>query len=523
MDVAGCFLLAMSQPITRRTALKGGLAAAAGSLAFPEFADASTVEVSRISRAEAETVMSTLAAYMKDAQTRALPEEAAEHTKRHVLDTIAAIVSGSALPPGKAALDFVRTYGPASGDTASTVIASTMLAGPIEAALANAMMAHADETDDSHAPSQSHPGCSVVPAALAVCERFATDGARLLRSVALGYDIGARMNMAMHVQNFEVSNHLSSHAFGGIWGSSAAAGCAASLSLTQMPWLVAYASDQSSGTTVWQRDGDHVQKAFAFAGVGARNGVTAALVLHAGWTGVDDVFAGSYNFFNAYSPNADLSVLVDQLGTRYEVGRTNIKKWTVGSPIQAPLDALEIIRTKRKFSPDDVKSVVVRSATSEAGLVDNRDMPDICMQHMVAIMLLDGMASFASAHDKARMQDPRVLKERAKVTLIRDEALEKLLPKRVGIVEVTFTDGTTLTERVDAVRGTAQNPMTREEVVTKARDLMSPILGAARANQLIQTVLALETVRDVRALRTLLQVAEINSRASTRNRHSARE
>ncbi len=369
------------------------------------------------------------------------------------------------------------------------------------------MMAHADETDDSHAPSQSHPGCSIVPAALAAAERFETDGARFLRAVALGYDIGTRVNMALRVSNFEVASHLSSHAMAAVWGSSAAAGCAAGLSTEQLPWLLAYAADQSSGLTVWQRDSDHIQKAFAFAGLGARNGVTAAIVVHAGWTGVNDVLAGAYNFFNAYAPASgpDLGVLVDKLGERYEVVRTNVKKWTVGSPIQAPLDAIERMRRDHPFTADQVQRVVVRTAPSEAKLVDNRDMPDICMQHMVAVMLLDKTASFASAHDKPRMQDPAVLEQRAKVTLIQDEELEKLLPKRVAIVDVTLTDGTKLTQRVDAVRGTVQNPMTRAEIVAKARDLVAPVLGAASASRLIDKVLALDTVRDIRELRPLLQ------------------
>src|SRR5262249_2683450 len=154
------------------------------------------------------------------------------------------------------------------------------------------------ETDDSHAPSRSHPGCSIVPAAFAAAERFENDGARFLRAVALGYDIGTRVNMALRVSDFEVGVHQSSHAMAGVWGSSAAAGCAAGLSAEQLPWLLAYAADQSSGLTVWQRDSDHIQKAFAFAGVGARNGVTAALVVHSGWTGVSDVLTGPYNFFN---------------------------------------------------------------------------------------------------------------------------------------------------------------------------------------------------------------------------------
>ena len=199
--------------------------------------------------------------------------------------------------------------------------------------------------------------------------------------------------------------------------------------------------------------------------------------------------------------------MIEKLGERYEVSRTNIKKWTVGSPIQAPLDAFESILKRRPVEPDQVQSIIVRVATSEASIVSNREMPDICMQHMIAVMLLDKTASFKAAHDKPRMQDAAVLKQRAKVQLIPDAELEHLLPARVAIVEVTLIDGTRLTETVKAVRGTAQNPMPREEVVAKCRDLMTPVLGAERCSKLIDTTLNLERLKSVRDLRPLLQRA----------------
>lgn len=139
--------------------------------------------------------------------------------------------------------------------------------------------------------------------------------------------------------------------------------------------------------------------------------------------------------------------------------------------------------------------------------MNNRDLPDICLQYMVAVMLLDKTASFAAAHDKPRMQDPAVLRERAKVQLIPDEELERQLPRRESIVEVTLTDGTKLTERVEAVRGTTENPMPRAEVVSKCRDLITPVLGAATCNTLIDKILGLENVKSVRDLRPFLQRA----------------
>jgi 2-methylcitrate dehydratase PrpD len=99
-----------------------------------------------------------------------------------------------------------------------------------------------------------------------------------------------------------------------------------------------------------------------------------------------------------------------------------------------------------------------------------------------------------------------VLRERAKITLIPDDQLEKLMPLRVAILELTLSDGRHFRERVDNVRGTPENPMTREEVLAKSRDLITPVLGERKCTELIAKVMSLETVRDIRELRPLLQL-----------------
>jgi 2-methylcitrate dehydratase PrpD len=179
----------------------------------------------------------------------------------------------------------------------------------------------------------------------------------------------------------------------------------------------------------------------------------------------------------------------------------------VGSPIQAPLDALDALIKKHDFYADAVQKVTVRVARHEASIVDNRDIPDICLQHMIAVMLIDKTASFRAAHDMARMKDAAVLKQRAKVQLVGDADLDRLLPKRVGIVEVTLTDGKTMSERVDTVRGTSGNPLTRQELIAKARDLIVPVLGTGKFQQLTDKIFVLETVKVVTDLRPLLQTA----------------
>jgi 2-methylcitrate dehydratase PrpD len=452
--------------------------------------------------AAASSVMSRLSAYMSGAGKRPLPADISEQAKHHLVDSLASMISGSELLPGQAAQRYIGEHG---GKGSSTIAGTRLTAAPSDAALANGVMAHADETDDSHNASRSHPGCAVVPAALAVAEQLGADGARFLRAVTLGYDVGTRVVMAMGGAAFSYESSLATHSIAGTFGAAAAAACVADLDTRQMRWALDYTAQQSSGIVAWRRDSDHIEKAFVFGGMPARNGVTSALVVRSGWNGVDDIFSGPNNFFLAYAPMAQPERLVEDLGERYEIVHTDIKKWTVGSPIQGALDAVEAIRSKRPFEVEQVQSVTVRLAPSVAAAVDNREMPDICLQHMVAVMLLDKTVSFYAAHDKARMKDPAALRQRAKVNLVRDEELAKLLPVRVAVVEIELTDGTYLSERVAAVRGTPRNPMSHAEVVEKARELIAPILGREKSERLIETVYAIETVSDVRSLQPPLQ------------------
>jgi len=494
--------------VTRRRFIKfSSLSAILAALPF-RVGKAATFFASDDAAQNVSPLMQQLSAYMGAASTRALPDEVIEKAKQHILDTFAAMISGSTLPPGRGALEFARAYG---GKEIATVVASKIVCGPIEAAFANGVLAHSDETDDSHGPSRSHPGVSVVPAAFAAGEQFAISGAHFIRAVTLGYDVGTRINMSMGGPAYQALTHRSTHGTAAAFGAGAAAGCAAALNAEKMRLLLDYTAQQSSGIGAWSRDAEHMEKAFLFGGKPAAGAVMAATLIQAGWSGVPDVFSGPDNFFEAFAPRengvikADPGALTDKLGERYEVARTNIKKWSVGSPIQAPLDALAGFFKQRKFSADDVSKVVVRIATDEANTVSNRDMPDICMQHMVAIMLLDKTVTFASVHDRARMKDPAVLRQRAKVDVLADPRIDARRPRREAIVELTFTDGTQLSEWVRDVRGTADNPMTRDEVVEKARDLIAPVLGPATCSTLIDKLLALETLKDVRELRPALQ------------------
>jgi len=185
--------------------------------------------------------MAALSSYMSEAGTRALPAEVAEQAKHHLIDTLAAMISGSQLPPGQAAARHISAH---AGKGVATVAGTALIAAPLDAALANGVMAHADETDDSHGASRSHPGCAIVPAALATAEELGADGARLLRAVTLGYDVGPRVLMAMGGAQFSYASSLSTHSIGGTFGAAAAASCIAALDARQMRWALDYTAQQ---------------------------------------------------------------------------------------------------------------------------------------------------------------------------------------------------------------------------------------------------------------------------------------
>ena len=441
-----------------------------------------------------------LADYMAESRDRALPADVDREAKHRLLDSLAAIVSGSTLTPGSMAKQYVRQLG---GTPEAMVMTTDIVTSAANAALANGMMGHADETDDFDPSSKAHPGCSVVPAAWAMAEREGATGTALLRAVALGYDLACRMLLAVNADLLRAGHH-SAEGFGSTFGATGAAASLARLDATQMRYVISYAAQQASGIWAWVEDEEHVEKAFDFGGMGARNGVTGATMVQAGFSGVPNVLDGEHNLLQAFSQTPEPNRLVDGLGESFSVTGTAIKPYAVGYPIQSALDALFTIIAANNITGDDVERVVAKLPTDGAGVVNNRTMPDINIQHCIALALVDGGVSFTSTHSYERMADPAVLAMRERVTLQPEASLMMREAPRQAIVEVTTRDGRVLSHHTKYAPGTAQNPLDTARVCEKARDLMAPVLGQDATEQLIDRVLHIQDVENVRVLRPLL-------------------
>ncbi len=444
-----------------------------------------------------------LAAYMVASRDRVLPDSVLQDARHRILDSVAAVVSGSALRPGVMATKFIRTQG---GTPEASVLASDIRTTAINAALANGMLAHADESDDFEPTTKAHPGSSIVPAALAMAEKDHRPGMEMIRAVALGYDVGVRFLLALgpdHVRG----THRGAEPYAAAMGAMAAAASLARLDETRMRHAISYGAQQVSGLWSWVQDHDHIEKAFDFSGMGARNGVTAAVFVQAGLTGVHDVLGGTHNLLQALSTSPKPEEMVAGLGSRYIISETCIKTFTVGFPNQSPLDALLKLRREHGLSPDQVERIVVHLPEDAIGIVSRSQMPDVNCPYLIATALVDGGVSFAHSHSHEHMADPRIRSVMERVTVIGDPKLNDPAAPRGGIVDLVLKDGRTVSRHTRFPPGSKENPLDTEAVNAKARDLMGPVLGAERTEAAIRQLNELERVADVgEMIRSVLTV-----------------
>jgi 2-methylcitrate dehydratase PrpD len=338
-----------------------------------------------------------------------------------------------------------------------------------------------------------------VPAALAMAEREGRSGIELLNGVALGYDLCCRLLLALG-PNIVRGSHRSAEGTSSTFGAVGAAASLARLDEKGMRHALSYAAQQVSGIWSWVRDAEHVEKAFDFSGMGARNGVTAAIMAQMGFSGVWDVLDGENNLLIALSSAPKPEEMIAGLGSRFIVTETAIKPYSVGYPIQAALAAFLKLHHEHRLTPDNVARIVARLPEDGARIVNDRKMPDVNCQHVIALALVEGTVSFEDSHSYERMKDPNVLAQKAKVELVADKSLMDPRAPRSARLEVTLKDGRTVSHFMPHAPGTKENPMTTGEVNAKARSLMAPVLGKAATEEIIRRVNALEAVKDVREL-----------------------
>jgi 2-methylcitrate dehydratase PrpD len=232
--------------------------------------------------------------------------------------------------------------------------------------------------------------------------------------------------------------------------------------------------------------------------------VLAATLVRAGMTGSLQPLEGTPGLFAAHAASARPELATEALGERHEVMNTAIKKWCVGSPIQAALDSTQHLMRHEGLRANDVERIEVALPVQSAPVVDRRRMPAVNLQFQLALLLVDGRLGFESGHDEARMTEPRVARLSARIHIDPRPEQAFIDNSRQAIVTATLRDGRVLRHHTHHVRGTPADPMTQAEVEDKARDLMEPVLGA-RCEAAVRRLCDLGTLARTRELRALLE------------------
>jgi len=445
-------------------------------------------------------VTSALAAYITGARTAQMPEEHLDLGRQHILDTLASIVACRDLEPSKLARKYVAAQGSRG---AATMLGTREKAGLIDAAFASAMTAHAAEINDFIPSAFVQPGPAIVGSALAVAETRNLSGDALLRAVVVGYELAGRVPKAVGVDNLRKAG-IANHGVGPVFGAAAASASLMGIPANRIGDLLTYCAQQSSGSWQWLMDVEHIEKAFVFAGMGARNGLQAALMVEAGFRGVRDSFDSPEGWLRAgafAAGDAKPAYLTEKLGERTELKETAFKRYPVGGPTQPAIQGMYDLMPK--IDRASVSSVRVEMPGRWQAFRDAA-MPALNLRYTLSLMLIEGKLDFVSAQSLERMaNDTQVKAMMARITIAHDPAQEapagqpRTESARLIVMQAS---GQKHEIYVPYVVGFPSHPMSREEVEAKALELMSPQIGEVRTKQVIERVRSIASMPAARDL-----------------------
>lgn len=444
-----------------------------------------------------------LAKYIADSQAAALPPDITDLAKRHFLDTFASLVVSARLKPAQCARNFALFHGGSPGPV--HILTTNQTTRLLDAIFANSITAHAAEINDFCPSAFVQPGPPIISTVFALGEFLKASGEALLRAMVAGYEVACRFPKALGLRNLQTAG-LSSHGIGPTFGSAAAAASLLKMPPEQVLYVLSYCAQQACGSFNWIRDEEHMEKAFLFAGMPARNGATAALLVHHGFTGVSDPFSGTPNWLlngTYLGPESDLDKekLVRNLGVEFEMPLVGYKRYPVGGPTQPSVEGL--LELMKKVDQGEIDKVIIRMP-GQPDIFDQAVMPALNLRYLASVIMEDGGLSFDTAQSQERMATPSIREKMQRVFLLHDPAQERKPRAESAIVEIILKNGSSERIFVEHVLGFPERPMSRDDVEAKALGLMVPIIGQRKADKLVDMTRHLEAVQDIRAIVPLL-------------------
>ncbi|MGI5440783.1 MmgE/PrpD family protein [Streptomyces shenzhenensis] len=430
------------------------------------------------------TLARRLAEFAEAATYPALPGAVTDSVRRRVVDVLGLCVAAHRLPTSAAIVEHVREQG---GRPQATVVGGGPTAVPAPlAALANGVLAHSLDYDDTHLPSVLHPSASVVPAALAAAETAGADGRQVVRAIAVGLEVCVRLGMAGYDRAsgnstfFEHGQHATSIC--GALGGSVAAGLLFGLRAGELVDVLGVAASMAAGIIEANRTGGTVKR--LHCGLAAQSAVTAAQLVRRGFTGPPTVLEGRFGFFEAFLHGVyDAGAVTEGLGTEWSVPGIFFKPYPANHFTHTAADAAMALRA-RGLDPDRVARLVLGVPAPVIRTIgqpiERKRAPETGYQaqfsgpYMVAAGLLGGGGGLGLGLDDftdALARDPARRKLMAKVEVVADETATAIFPAQFPAVLTAYdTDGREWRQEVLGNRGGPQRPLSDAELALKFSD-----------------------------------------------------
>jgi 2-methylcitrate dehydratase PrpD len=433
---------------------------------------------------------------------RDVPPEVAARVRLVVLDTLAAMLV-AAHPRYPAGRLVARHVAREAGRPEATLVGQGRRAGRAGAALANGTLAYYCDLEPHHAAAILHSPAVVVPTALAVGEAVRAPGARVLAAIVVGLETAGRVSdaldpAALYARGFHPT------AVCGAFAAAATAGSLLRLGADRQAMALGLAGQQASGLLAWATDPTEHSRPLS-PGLAARAGVTAAALAALGLGGPPAPFDGPYDVGTAFSGTLRPEALLEAWGTRFHAAELSHKRYASCAFTHPGLDALLGLAGDASLGPADVERITLRFPKSGAPMIDGHPLRSHCAQYVLPVGLVFGGVSVDDIL-LDRRRHPEVARLARRVELVADPALDAAWPARYASeVEVLTRDGRRLVRRVDAARGTPENPMTADEIREKCRRLLRDVVPAARAEAIARLVEGLAGLPDLRRLAVLLR------------------
>ena len=447
-----------------------------------------------------------LASFSASIRLDRLPPEVVARARLLVLDLVGNIIRARHDAESTAPLlAAARALGLASGNAA--VFGDTASYTPAGAALLNGALGHSLDFDDTHAAGSLHPGCPVIPAALAAGEIAGVPGAEVLAAIVAGYEVTCRLALALPAgDHYQRGYHPTATC--GVFGAAAAAARVFGLGTAGIEDAFGIALSTAAGSLQFLTNGAWTKR--FQVGWAAMAGLSAATLAREGFKGAADALDGKHGFLRAYAPNPVPERAVDGLGTAFELMQTAVKPYPSCRYGHAAIDAALALRSELSLQPEEIESGTV--GLSESGMLlvgeplAKKANPEnvIDGQFSGPFVVSAAFVSGAMGWDSyALLDDPRVRALMPKVTCVRDSEVQAEFPANMSAKMTLHARGKVFTRMVVVPKGEPSNFLTDAELRAKFTGLASPVLGRVRTARLATALLAIDEASYIGALMRL--------------------